>query len=308
MARIGILGAGAMGSYFGALLAIAGHAIALVDPDADRMEAIGRDGLTLVQPTARRVVTVRAGSAPSLLDRAEFVIVQTKANDLETAIQSTGSHLGPTTAVAVLSNGLGCGEVASRWVKPEQLVYGATAAGAVLDGPAVVRETVIGNTYLGRWQSRADATLLRLSSTLDAAGITTVACDDVDPWIWTKLLVNVVFNAATSVAKVRNGALVETQAGRRLVEMLVGETSAVAAGRGIALTCEDPLAYVMGVGAKIAENESSMLQDLLRRRATEVDQINGGVVAEARRLGLPAPVNEALTHLVHLCELGIGVP
>lgn len=305
--KVGVLGAGAMGSYVGALLALAGHQVTLVDVDVDRMRTVQRDGLTLVQPWSTRVADVRAATAPNLLEGSELVLVVTKASSLEAALRSAVPHLGSAAKVAVLCNGLGCREVASQWVVPDQLFYGATAAGAVLDAAAVVRETVTGQTYLGHRQGQRSEELLGLAEALSEAGIATIASDDVDSWIWTKLLINVAFNAVTSLTGALNSALVETEAGRQLVRRLVEEAVSVAAKSGVRLHCTAPVDYVMEVGAKIAAQQSSMLQDLQRGRATEVDYINGAVSSQAHRLGMEVPVNEALVHLVHLREHTLGL-
>ena len=305
--RIGILGAGAMGSYFGVFLALAGHDVVLVDEDAGRMAAVERQGLTLLQSSSCRTAALCAGCKPSLLAEVEVVVVLTKANRLDAALGMASAHVDAAAKVVVLCNGLGCREVARHWVHPEHLFYGTTAAGAVLVGQSAVRETVRGDTYIGRFTGGRDEELLDLAARFTEASLTTVASDDVDCWIWTKLLVNVAFNAATSVVGSCNGSMVETDPGRNLVKELVEETASVASGLGVRLQCRDPVEYVLQVGTKIAQQRSSMLQDLEHRRATEVDYINGAVVEEARRVGLGAPANSVLTCLVHLREHELGI-
>jgi 2-dehydropantoate 2-reductase len=305
--RVGVLGAGAMGSYFGAALSLAGHDVVLVDVDTDRMSAIDRHGLTLLRDVRSDRVRLRASASPEPLSSSEVVIVLTKANTMERALSGSLPYLGAARAIVVIPNGLGCGEAAARLLPANRVIHGATAAGAVLEGDAVVRETVIGTTYLGRLDSPADGTLVEIADLLNSAGLKNETCDHVESWIWTKLLINVAFNAVTAVTGLRNGALVETDSGKRLLELILAEVTAVARASGVELQCEDALSYVTEVGSEIALNQSSMLQDLLRKRPTEVDFLNGAVADTAARLGIPAPVNEALTHLVHMKEQEMSV-
>jgi 2-dehydropantoate 2-reductase len=296
-----------MGSYFGAVLSLAGHEVVLVDVDADRMAVIETQGLTLVRDGRSDRAELRASASPESLRSSEVVIVLTKANTMERALADSLPYLGAARVIVVLPNGLGCGAAAGRLLTADRIVHGATAAGAVLEGDESVRETVIGTTYLGRLQSPADGTVVEIADLLSNAGLKNEVCADVESWVWTKLLINVAFNAVTAVTGVRNGALVETPSGNRLLELVLAEVTAVARANGVRLQCEDALEYVTQVGWEIAPNQSSMLQDLLRNRPTEVDFLNGAVADAASRLGMAAPVNEALTHLVHLKEQEVGV-
>jgi 2-dehydropantoate 2-reductase len=126
--------------------------------------------------------------------------------------------------------------------------------------------------------------------------------DDLDTLVWRKLIVNVGINALTALLRVPNGALVTTEVARELLLQAVAEALAVAAARGIVLQQADPLAQVLDVARATGANRSSMLQDVLRGSPTEIATINGAIVHEGRRLGVPTPVNSLLTALVRALD------
>lgn len=303
--QIAIVGAGAMGSYFGARLAAAGNTVTLLDPNTAHMDAIGECGLVLVdgQPE-RSVVDVAATADPARVPSADLVVILTKAHNVSDAARTAAAFLAASGVVLVLSNGIGCAEAAAAWVHPEKIFYGATAAGAVLEEPGVVRHHVEGLTCFGSYvPDRGRRTAEVLSQVLNAAGIEAQAVDDPDEWIWTKLMINIAYNAATALTRVRNGELVRDPDGRAVLEAAVAEALVVARAKGIHIKFADPLAAVIDVGlGSISPNQSSMLQDVLAGRTTEIDYLNGAVVREGERIGIATPVNETLMRLVRLVD------
>jgi 2-dehydropantoate 2-reductase len=303
-ATIAVLGAGAMGSLVGARLALAGHDVTLIDADEAHVEAIRHRGLRLRDAGAERVAAVAATTDPAEASRPDAVLVLTKANRLDAALAGAGELTTRAGIVVVLANGLGCADVAAPHVPAGLLAYGAMASGAVVEAPGVVRETFAGDTYVGPSGETPSERLRELAATLTDAGLPTHVVDNIDDRIWTKLLVNVGFNAATALTGVRNGELVEHADGRAILTAAIDEAVAVARVKGIVLQIDDPVGFALELGRTgIATQRSSMLQDVLRGRATEVDFINGAVAREGTALGVPTPVNDALTRLVKVLEL-----
>lgn len=297
--RVIVVGAGAMGSLFGARLALAGHDVTFVDPYVEHVDAIREHGLIVRSEGGE--IRVRVAAVPDAGDAepGDLVLVLTKANQLRDALAAGPHLLAGAASVAVLSNGIGCDAVAAELVAADRLVYGATAAGAVLEAPGVVRDTVAGATYVGTRGGPASAAARGVADLLDAAGIPTEAVDDVRARVWRKAMVNVGYNAATSLARVRNGELAADTGSRAVLQAAVSEAVAVAAADGIELPLEETVADVVALGlGAIAPHRSSMLQDVLRGRETEVEFLNAAVAREGRRLGIPTPVNDTLAALV----------
>jgi 2-dehydropantoate 2-reductase len=311
--EIAVLGAGAMGSLVGARLALTRHAVALIDPYEAHIRTIRRHGLRLRDGDESRRVSVAATTDPAAAGAARTVVVLTKANRLGAALDGAAGLLADAELVVVLCNGLGCADVAAARVPRERLAYGAMAPGAVLESPGTVRATFAGDTYIGAAGSVPAERLDDLAALLTHAGLPTHVVDDVEDRIWTKLLVNVGLNAATALTGVRNGELAGDADGAALVAAAIEEAVAVARAKGVTLHVEDPTGFVLELGRTgIARQQSSMLQDILRGRPTEVDFINGAVVREGAALGIPTPVNQALTWMTKVrerhAEAGGGPP
>jgi 2-dehydropantoate 2-reductase len=218
------------------------------------------------------------------------------------AVAARFAKLASPQAVAVtVQNGLGNEGILKSHFGPERTAAGVTAQGATFVGPGHVRHAGRGPTHLCM-SDRRNERLAPLVEALDRAGLDTQIEDDIDNLIWSKLVINVGINALTALVGVHNGQLLDSEHTLALMADLVAEAVAVARALGVTLTYEDPLARVREVAEKTGKNRSSMLQDFDNRRATEIDFINGAVVREAEALGIPAPVNQAVTRLVKAVE------
>ena len=172
-----------------------------------------------------------------------------------------------------------------------------TSQGATFLGPGRIRHAGKGPTHI----AMADGSHRRLvafATALAQAGFETHVEADVAGLVWSKLVINVGINALTALTGRQNGRLLDLEETRSLMADLVAEAVAVAKARGVTLTYADPLATVYDVAKKTGANRSSMLQDFDRGRETEIDFMNGAIVREAAELGIPVPVNAAVTRLV----------
>ena len=303
--RIAIIGAGAMGSWFGAHLARAGHQVFLLDPLREHMAAIQERGITVRDESGEWTAGgVTATTNPDALPACDLAIVLTKAHQIREALGSVRQLTASEAVVLVLANGIGCGTAAADKVPAERLLHGATAAGAALEGVGVVRHIVSGSTKFGPYMVGPGAAVAQqMALLLNQAGIEAQSVDRPEGWIWTKLLINIGYNAATSVARVTNGELVRDPDGRDILEDAVREAVAVAEARGVPIGYQDPVDSVVRLGLEvIGANQSTMLQDVLRRRSTEIDFLNGALTREGGAVGVPTPVNATLTRLVRVIE------
>ncbi|MDK2883312.1 MAG: 2-dehydropantoate 2-reductase [Bacillota bacterium] len=300
--RIAVVGAGAMGCIFGGTLSEAGHEVTLIDLWAEHVRALNERGLKLTGVSGDRTIPVRATTSPEGLPQQDLVIIFVKSSATEAAVREAARLIGPATAVLTLQNGLGNAERIGSIVGPEKVVAGVTSHGGTLLGPGEVRHAGRGETVLGELCGRLTERVEKLAQVFTDAGLEARAVESVDSLIWSKLLVNVGINALTAILRVSNGELVKYPETRELVALAVEEGARVAATKGIKLIHENPVAHCLKVAEMTGPNLSSMYQDVRAKRKTEVDVINGAVVAEGEMVGVPTPVNRVLTNLIKAIE------
>lgn len=300
--RIAVLGAGAMGSLFGGLLADAGTDVVLIDHDGAHVEVVNTRGLRIVDDAGfERTVDIPATTDPADVDEVDLVLLFVKSYATEQAVIDSEPLVGPDTRVATLQNGLGNAETILEYVPPRRVLVGVTTHGAVRSAPGVVRHTGRGDTTLGRWNGEPDEFTRRLAATLTNANLPVELTSTPETSLWEKVLVNVGINAPTALARVDNGAVARTDPGRALLREAIGEAEAVARACGHDVR-EDIVAYAERVAERTAANRSSMRVDLERGGSSEVEALYGAVVDRGERVGVDTPVVRTLANLVRLAE------
>ncbi len=303
--KVAVVGPGAMGCLFAALLSRskARPEVYLLDEDAARARKIARQGIVVSGLTRlHRKVEIVADAAK--IGPCDLVIIFTKSYDTARALDSIGPLLSPKTKVLTLQNGLGNLELIARAVGKDRAWGGATAHGSTLLGVGDVRHAGRGETIIGRPDGKVTADLRRTASLFSGAGIPTRISKNIDGVIWSKLIVNAGINALASVTGFRNGGLLEHEGTREVMRRAVEEAVRTARRKKMKLAYRDPVRKVESVCRATAANISSMLQDVTRKKRTEIDFINGAVVREGKRLGIKTPVNEMLVRLVKDLESG----
>lgn len=300
--RIAIIGAGAMGSLFGGRLSPVAE-VWLVDPWAEHVAAMQREGLLLIQPDGSELrIPVQAVLDPTAVPQAvDLAIIFVKSHSTRWAAKQAAGILDKDGLALTLQNGLGNLEVIAEVVGARRAVQGVTAQGATLLGPGQVRHAGQGPTHLARGPETADRVQV-VADLFNAAGLETHVSNNLDSLIWGKLVINCGINALTAILRVPNGVLAEQPAARALMAAAAREAAAVAAAKGIVLPYDDPVARTAEVAMATGQNRSSMLQDVLRGAPTEIEVINGAVTQEGERLGVPTPVNHLLAQLVRAVE------
>jgi len=294
--RIAVVGCGAIGSLYAAHLArVPGVEVWAVDPWAQHVDAMEARGLR-VTGLADFVAPVHARTDGRQLPECDFGVVATKAQHTRTAVQGAQAALASAAVVSV-QNGLGNEEVIAELV-PRVIRGSIITAGAVVE-PGVVRYDAPGDSWFGPFEPRPApmSDVERLARLLTEGGLRTHALNDARGPQWTK----VIFNSATSPLSALTGLSVGrvcTDARlRQQVDRLVTEAVVVCERAGIVLT-RPPLEAVNEAIAEAYDHKPSMLQDVLARRYTEIDVLNGGICAEGRRLGAPTPLHDSMVALV----------
>jgi 2-dehydropantoate 2-reductase len=298
--RIAVIGCGAIGSLYAAHLGrVPGVQVWAVDPWAEHTAAMNAHGLR-VTGLADFVATVHARTDGSSLPTCDFGLVATKAPDTLAAVEGARAALANAAVVSV-QNGLGNEEVIARLVP--RVIRGSIVTAGAIAAPGVVRYDAPGDSWFGPFEPRPApmGEVERLARLLTDGGLRTHALEDARGPQWTK----VIFNAATSPLAALTGLSVGrvcTDTGlRQLVDRLIEEAEAVCEQAGIVLS-RSPREAVAEAIAEAYDHKPSMLQDVLARRPTEIDVLNGGISAEGRRVGVPTPQHDAMVALVHGLE------
>jgi 2-dehydropantoate 2-reductase len=294
--RILVVGAGAMGSLFAARLKKGGHEVSLLERVKDRVEEINERGIRVEGVGGKYVVKVQALSSPPRW-KPNLILICVKAYDTRKAAEAIRKIVGAETVILTLQNGVGNVEILSEVLGKERVLGGVTAEGATLLSSGRVRHAGQGDTILQ--QSPLSDSVVQV---FQAAGFRTRAEADVRSFIWGKLIVNVGINALAAITRLRNGRIPELESLRAVMATAVAEAVAVCTAMKLSLPFPDPTGKVEQVCRDTAGNVASMLQDILKHRKTEIEFINGAVVREGKKAGIPTPVNATLTGLVTALE------
>ncbi|WP_028225722.1 ketopantoate reductase family protein [Paraburkholderia ferrariae] len=301
--QIAILGAGAMGSLFGGLLAEAGHDVTLLDIDEAHLAAIRQNGLRLSTDAGERVVRQLTVLRPeSASAAADLLIVFTKTLHTAAALEAARAALGPQTALLSLQNGLGNAERLVRFAEPARVMVGVTTWPADKSEPGRVSSHGSGAIRLMSADGSRTPVLAQTVDALNSAGLACTADPDVWAAIWEKAAFNAALNSLCAVTQCTVGELTNTPDGEALALKIAGEAVAVARALGIEANDAHVAANVRHALAHHRAHRPSMLQDVLAGRRTEIEAINGAVVEAAREAGLAVPYTESLLHLVRLVD------
>lgn len=300
-----LFGTGALGCLFGARLAQAGAHVTLVGGWPEALAAISARGIRVDDAAGSTIARVNTARRSDTLPPANCVLVLVKSHQTSGIAAAAAGALLPRGQIVTLQNGLGNREILEAAAGRERVGVGVVTAGATLVAPGHVRAQP-GGVALGRTRQRPEASS-RLASLLRRAGFEVTVTSGIERLIWRKLAVNCAINPLSVLRGVPNGELLERAEDRDLLARAAREVAAVAAARGLALE-GDPAAIVFEVARRTATNRCSMLQDADRGALTEIEALNGAVVRDGRRLGVPTRVNEWLYAEVVRLTLGSAGP
>jgi len=301
--KIAVVGCGAMGSLYAALLASAGNDVWAIDVDAAQIQAMQRDGLHVSGASGARTVRLNATTDPSEPGPCEFVVIATKAMHVATAAASAQPLVGRDTVVLTIQNGLGSAEKVRAALGGAHVAIGVAGGfGSELQRPGRIHHNGWELIRLGESDGPVTPALAAVAEVWRAAGFRVQAYDDIQRMIWEKLICNVCFSGTCALTELTIGEVMATPDAWQVALGCAVEAHAVALARGVQLSFVDPVAHVMEFGRTIPGARPSMLLDHLARRRAEVDAINGAIPPAARACGLEAPVNEVVTALLKAKE------
>ncbi len=305
--KIAVIGVGAMGSVYAALLAGAGHEIWAVDTDLAQVEAIRAHGLHVEGASGDRLVRVSATSDPLDVGEVDLVVIATKAMHAQAAAQSARPLLGADTTVVTIQNGLGAADAVAETVGSERLMIGVAGGfGASIVAPGHVHHHGMELLRLGERRGTIRERTERIAQTWRQAGLAVRTYDDIEQLIWEKLICNVCYSGVCGLLELTVGRVLADPHAWSVAASCAAEALAVGRASGVALEIDDCERYVRDFGQAIPGAKPSLLLDLLAGRPCEIEWINGAVVREGRAVGIAVPTNELITSLVLAKEASAG--
>ncbi|HOX55023.1 MAG: 2-dehydropantoate 2-reductase [Candidatus Omnitrophica bacterium] len=299
--NIAIVGPGAMGCLFAAFLSKKEEVI-ILDKNEQRAKFINQNGIKIEGVSGNWQAKLRATTDPGEIANAELIIICVKSYDTKDAVKAIKNVISQDALVLTLQNGVGNIEIISEIAGSDKVIGGVTNQGATLLGDGHIRHAGKGETVIGRIDGKIPVQLRDIREAFNKAGLETRISRDIKGLLWSKLIINVGINALTAITRLKNGKLIDFDGTRQILRSAVTEAVKIAKRKKIKLIYDDPLAKVEAVCEATSGNISSMLQDVLKKKKTEIDFINNVIVREGESLGIPIPINSTLVHLVKTIE------
>ncbi|MFC3684024.1 ketopantoate reductase family protein [Hydrogenophaga luteola] len=293
--QVAVLGAGAVGCYYGGMLARAGHCVTLIGRP-QHVQVFEAKGLRMQTLTFDETVKVQASTEASAVAGADLVLFAVKSPDTETAGAQMREHLKPGALVLCLQNGVDNAERLRAVLPGVQVAAAVVYVATEMAGPGHLRHHGRGELVI-----EPSPASERVAQALATAGVSTEISDNVRGALWVKLILNCAYNALSAVGRIAYGELVQQPGVKDTMRDVVAECRAVAAADGVTLPGDVDLA-VRRIAETMPSQYSSTAQDLMRGKPSEIDHLNGYVVRRGEALGVPTPANRVLWAVVKLVE------
>ena len=296
-----------MGSVYAGLFASAGHEVWAIDRWREHVEAMRKNGLRLEGKSGDRTVKVHATTDTKEAGPCDLVILATKAMHVEEAAKKIDVLLKKETPVLSIQNGLGGPDSAAAVLGKDRVMVGVVGGfGASMRAPGHAHHNGMELVRLGEFGGPITERLKKVEELWRGAGFRVKLFDDIDQLVWEKLICNCAYSGPCAIAERTVGEVMADPDLSRVSAACAVEGFAVAIRKGVKLGFDDPVGYVRDFGSKIPNARPSVLLDLLARRKSEIDVINGSIPRVGKELGLAAPVNQTVTALVREKERRLG--
>ncbi len=298
--KVAVVGAGAVGSYFGGMLARTGTRVVLIGRET-HVQAIRAEGLFLDSVRFQEKIPMEATTELSAVADADLVLFCVKSYDTAAVASQVATHLGRDVPVVSLQNGVENAEIISaatgHWTIPA-VVYVA----AELVAPGRVRHKARGDLVIGDLEGKRIGEVERVASLFESAQISCRVSQNIRGELWLKLILNAAGNSVTTLARTSYGEVARQPFGRDVMAAVVREAEAVARAAGVELPAGDLVFVTINFARSVGDALSSTLQDILRGKRTEIGALNGYIAETGRKYGVPTPVNSTLTAVIRVLE------
>ena len=305
--KIAIIGTGAMGSVYAALLASGGHEVWAVDTWQEHVDAINDKGLRVEGASGDRTVRMRATTEPRDVRDADLVIIATKYDGVEAAARAALTIAKPDAPILTIQNGLGSADKVADIIGAERIMLGVVGGfGASMRGPGHAHHNGMEFLRLGEMAGGHSTRLEVVQKAWEQGGFNVLVFADIHKMIWEKLICNCAYSGPCALTSLTIGEIQASPHGWSISAACASEAYHVAKARGIKLEFNDPINYVWAFGQKIPGTRPSMLLDHMAGRRAEIDNINGAIPREGGKLGIATPVNSTLVALLKAKEQSFG--
>ena len=300
--KIVIVGPGAMGCLFAAFLSKSKEAVWLLDKNKEGAAKLNEIGISLEGTSGAWQAKPKTTANVQDIGKADLILICVKSFHTKQAIEQIKPLLQQNTKIMTLQNGIGNIEIIAELAGEDRVIGGITSEGATLIDIGKIRHAGHGETIVGTLDGKVPVEIRSIREVFNRVGLQTKMSRDIKGLVWSKLIINTGINALSAITRLPNGKLTEFEGTKRILRDAVTEATRVAKRKRIKLIYDDPLAKVEAVCEGTASNTSSMLQDVLRKKRTEIDFINGVIVRLGQELGIAVPTNRLLTDLVKTIE------
>lgn len=297
--KVGIIGAGAMGSIFSYFFYKAKIDVVIFEKDSKTIISLNK-GIDIIKGDKIEEIYVCVDSKLEILKECEFVFVFVKSYDTEEAIIGVQSAIEEDCIIVSLQNGIGNKEIIAKYFSEERIVYGSTSIGAARTEDGSVRLGGMGNIVIGGSSVKA---VKSVEEILKMAGLDVNVSDNPEAVIWEKAIINAGINPIGALLDISNGSIIKNEYAKKIQEELVKEAVAIAWSVGLTFDADEMIEQTRSVCEKTAGNICSMLQDKRAHRRTEIDSINGIIIEYGRKNSITTPYNNAVYYLIKAQEI-----
>lgn len=297
--KIAIIGVGAMGSVYAALLSSGGHEVWAIDPWQEHIDAIRLNGLRVEGASGDRTVRINATTDPAEVRAADLVIIATKDHGVVDAAHAALQVAKDDAPILTIQNGLGSADKVAGIVGSKRIMMGVVGGfGASILAPGHAHHNGMEFLRLGEMDGGLTPRLEAVAEAWRSGGFKVLTFDDIHKMVWEKLICNVTYSGTCTMTGLRIGEVQASPHAWSVASACANEAYQVARAKGIALDFDDPVAYVRAFGQKIPGARPSMLLDHLAGRRAEIDNINGAIPREGAKVGIATPVNSIVVALL----------
>ncbi|HID96678.1 MAG TPA: 2-dehydropantoate 2-reductase [Thermodesulfobacteriaceae bacterium] len=305
--KVVIVGAGAIGRLFGAMLGRGGNEVIFVEKDQEVGEAVNSHGIQLMEQgvTDRSVfitVDARATTDGASIKDCDLIVLAVKDYATSEAVGSIAHLASPDSPVLTIQTGLGNVETISRIVGSKSCLGGLTFQAAIAVSGSMVRHSGAGETLIGELDGRRTERVEKIQKVFEGSGLKTRIAANITGHIWEKVIIYSAIHPLTAILRIKNGQLTEKMESIALARRIIDEGKMVAQAYAVHLPDLDLYDLFLDLCHKTFENFSPMLQDLLHNRLTEIEGLNGAIFNMGKQKGVATPIHQTVTDLIHLLE------
>ncbi len=304
--KVAVLGAGAMGCLFGGLLAEKGLNVVLIDVWKEHVDSINSKGLKMDGHGGDRIIKIKATTEPNKLNEVDAVIIMCKATALEKALLGAKNIIGKKTVLMSFQNGIGHEAIMSKIVGKEKVLGGTTTQASSILGPGHIKNHASLPSWIGEYEGGMSNRVKNVAETFTAHGLETVASDNIKKRKWMKLFALTAIGPLSAIFDLNHSDLYinnkSSKASRDLGKQIILETRQVAKADGVDVSEKECLEMFNKIVDSKQTNKSSMAFDVLYKRKTEIEFINGAVSKIGKKHGIATPLNDLMCKVINIKE------